>query len=441
MKLLQPTLTGLAAALLLAGAAPALAQTKADFDALREELRQLREELNALKKGSAATAKPADASGWGERIEQLEIKSKDAVVLGDTGGSFRLPGSETSIRLYGHAEAHAIHDLKAWSGSDNFTDLTFQGTGSPKGRTKLTAETSRFGFETSTPTSLGSFNTKVEADFYAYNGSEDGQNRNRLRLRHAYGEYGGFLVGQTWSTFMDLDDLPETVDFNGPIGAPFSRRAMIRYTYGDPKAGYKLSFALEDPQDQFNAGSANERMPQLVARFDKSFDWGAVNVRGLAHEKRSQSQTKRGYGFGLGGSFKLTDKDLFMAQYTRVDGDVDQLYGSNGYTVDNDRYDSNGNLTYSGSGAVTFDRNQGLVLGYAKTFSDQLRGTVAFGMNKAKTEQAVDNKRLQQFHINLIYSPIKNVELGGELVLGERKTFGGDLHKMQRIDLMGRYAF
>jgi hypothetical protein len=81
------------------------------------------------------------------------------------------------------------------------------------------------------------------------------------------------------------------------------------------------------------------------------------------------------------------------------------------------------------------------VVGYAKTFSDRLRGTVALGMNKGRSAQAVDNKRLQQLHVNLIYAPIKNVELGGEVVLGERKTFTGDTAKMQRIDLMGRYSF
>ena len=434
---LQPTLIGLAASLLVAGAAPALAQSKAEFDELRDELRKLRAEVAALKQAQGAAARPADASGWGERIEQLEIKAKDAVVLGDIGGGFRLPGSETSIRLYGYAEAHLIHDLGRSSPSDNFTDLMFQPVGSDvlandalrlKGKTKLTAQTSRFGFESSTPTGAGTFNTKLEMDFYAYNGTEGGQNRNRLRLRHAYGEYAGFLIGQTWSTFMDLDNLPETVDFNGPIGAPFSRRTMIRYTYGDARAGYKLTAALEDPEDQFVGGSANERMPQIVLRADKSFDWGAVNVRALAHEKRSLTATKRGYGFGLGGNFKLTDKDLLMGQYTAVDGDVDQLYGSNGYAID-------------AAGAITFDKNQGLVVGYAKTFNDQLRGTVAFGMNQGKTAQAVDNKRLQQLFVNLVYSPIKNVELGGEVIIGERQTFSGEKGAMQRVDLMGRYSF
>ena len=436
---LQPTLIGLAASLLVAGTAPVLAQTSQEFNEMREEIRKLRAEVEALKKGQApaAAAKPVDASGWGERVEQLEIKSKDAVVLGDIGGGFRLPGSETSIRLYGYAEAHAIHDFKRTAPDDNFTNLAYQPTdsevaGDPllgqTGKTKMTAQTSRFGFETSTPTGAGTFSTKVEGDFYSYSGD----NRNRLRLRHAYGEYAGFLVGQTWSTFMDLDDLPETVDFNGAIGAPFSRRTMVRYTYGDAKAGYKFSFAAEDPEDQFGAGSANEKMPQLVARFDKSFDSGAFNIRGLVHEKRSFNETKYGGGFGLGGSFKLTDKDLFMGQYTWVEGDVDQLYGSNGYAID------------STTGKITFDKNQGLVLGYARTFSDQVRGNVVYGMNKGKTDLGVtgqNNQKLQELFLNLFYTPIKNVDLGGEVIFGERKTFGGESSKLQRVDLMGRYSF
>jgi hypothetical protein len=424
---MHPTLIAAAVATLFVGTMPAQAQTSKELDELRQEIKRLREEVNELKKGKAAEAKPADASGWGDRIEQLEIKSKDAVVAGDIPGGFRLPGSETSVRFYGYAEAHLIHDLKIPTPSDNFTDLTFQpldNSGLQKGKTKLTAQTSRFGFESSTPTSVGTFNTKLEMDFYSYGSG----NRNRLRLRHAYGEYAGWLVGQTWSTFMDLDDLPETVDFNGPIGAPFSRRTMIRYTYNDPKLA-KFTFALEDPEDQFGGGSANERLPQVVARFDKSFDWGAINVRALAHEKRSFAQSKRGFGVGVGGSYKLTDKDLLMGQYTRVDGDVDQLYGSNGYAIDGT------------TGEITFDKNQGLVLGYAKTFSDQLRGTVAFGMNRGKTAQAVDNRRLQQLFVNVIYSPIKNVELGAEYIHGTRKTFSDETGTMSRFDLMGRYSF
>lgn len=425
---MNKTLIALATAAVAALAVPAQAQSSKELDELRQEIRKLRQELDELKKQKPAEAKPADTAGSAERIEQVELKQKDAVVGGDIGGSFRLPGSDTSVRVYGFAEVHAIHDFKKPGPSDNFTDLTFQPLDSDpvgNGKTKLTAQTSRIGFETSTPTQYGSFATKIEADFYSYSAG----NRNRLRLRHAYGEYAGWLVGQTWSTFMDLDNLPETVDFNGPIGNPFSRRTMVRYTYGDPKAGYKLAFAAEDPEDQFGGGSANERLPQLVARADKSFGWGAVNVRLLAHEKRSATQTKRGGGIGVGANYKLTDKDLLMGQYARVDGDIDQLYGSNGYSID------------ATTGAITFDKNRGLVLGYARTFSEQTRGTLVFGMNRGKTAEAVDNRTLRQFHINIIHSPIKNIELGAEYIHGIRKVFGGEKGTMSRFDLMGKYYF
>ena len=202
------------------------AQSAQDFNEMRAEIKALRAELNQLKGQQAQPAPAASASAWNERLDTVELRQKDAVVLGDIPGSFRLPGSETSIRVYGFAEANLIKDFKSTAPGDNFSNLPEQplaSTNPSTGKNVLTGQTSRFGFETSTPMGNGAFNTKIEADFYGYCGSEC--NRNRLRLRHAYGEYAGWLIGQTWSTFMDLDNLPETVDFNGPPGAT-SRRPV-----------------------------------------------------------------------------------------------------------------------------------------------------------------------------------------------------------------------
>lgn len=424
----RPTMTALAAAALVSALTPALAQAQANaasgVDELREEVRKLRSEVETLKKEKSA-------AGVGDRVDQLELKSKDSVVAGDIPGSFRLPGSETSVRFYGHAEAHWIQDLGKPGQSDYFTDLMTQPLASDasvrKGRSKLTASTSRFGFESATPTGVGAFTTKVEADFYSYGDST----RNRLRLRHAYGEYAGWLVGQTWSTFMDLDNLPETVDFNGPIGSPFSRRSMLRYTFADVKGGYKLAAALEDPEN-------GARVPNLVLRADKSFDWGALNLRLLSHEKRAGDEARRGYGVGVGGSFKVNESNLLMAQFARVNGDYDMMYGSTGYMV-------------NGAGQILFDKNDGLVLGWAHVYSPALRANLAVGLNRSRADAAYvaesqaygweQSKRLTQVHVGAIYSPIKNVELGAEYIHGLRKTFAGEEGKLSRFDLMGRYMF
>ena len=439
-------LTVLALALGLPGM-PAHAQSDADLRTelrlLRADLQQMHAELAALKAGRAAApaalaAEPLavqaaapftaqDISAPDPRIKP-KYTDTDAVPESAIPGGMVVPGTHTSIHLYGYAETDAVHDFRQSSSPDVFTDLMFQplgSTGGPRGRTQFTSETSRIGFASTTPTAAGPFKTTVEADFYSYGAD----NRKLIRLRHAYGEYGGWLVGQTWSTFMDVDNLPETIDFNGPVGAPFSRRTQARYAFGDAQAGVRVTLAVEDPADQFGGPSANERTPQLVARFGHTFARGAINLRLLTHEKRSPTETRRGYGFALGGSYKTGPQDLFTAQFTRVDGDIDQLYGANGYAIAPD------------TGAITFDRNMGLVLGYAHFFNDKLRANAAFGTNHGKSAQAANNRVLRETFFSLIYSPIKNIDLGGEWVYGERETFDGQTGTLSRLGLMARYSF
>lgn len=336
--------------------------------------------------------------------------------------------AKTPFRFYGALEAHGIRDFARLGPSDLFTDLGSQPLDDstvPKGRTRYTLEASRLGLEANTALAGGPLAAKLEIDFYGYTPDK----RNKPRLRLAYVEYGGFLVGKNWSNFMDLESSPETVDFNGPIGAPFTRRAMLRYSIGDAEKSFKWTAAIESPKDQFSGGSNSEKTPIFVVRVDKTLPNGAFNVRVMTHEKRTPTDTKRGYGFGVGGRYKLSDKDTLMAQYTRVDGDIDMLYGSNGYAID------------PASGALSFDKNQGVVLGYARVFSDQLRGNLALGFNRGRTAQALDNRTLNQLFANLIYTPVKNLDLGFELICGQRKNFTDMTGTMKRMDVMARYSF
>ena len=427
---LNPLSLALCAASVLTVSLPVAAQTNQDFEQMRAEIRALRAELNAMKQAPAAAAAAAPAATL-DRIEALEVKQKDNVVLGDIGGSIRLPGSETSVRVYGYIEANAIRDFKATAPGDNFTNLPeqqFNNSGATKGKTAMTAQTSRFGFETATPTAYGPVTTKLEADFYAYCGSEC--NRNRLRLRHAYAEYAGWTVGQTWSTFMDLDNLPETVDFNGPIGSTFRRPMQVRYTYNDPNVA-KFQVAMEEP----NSGGAR---PAFVVRADKSFDWGGINARLMSHQQVDGSGVKKnGKGYGFGGSYKLTGTLTAMGQFTQMDGDSDSayLYGANYPAV-------------GSAGGLLLDKSRGVVLGLTNNFDEKWRATVAYGLIKSAAKNGDDyavsssgNKKLSQLHIGTYYTPIKNVELGAEYILGKRTSYTMDTGSLSRVNLQARYSF
>ena len=427
MKVKKLVLAMLAAGMSAGFMASAHADDAARIKALEDQLQLLQKAIAELKSTMPTQKQVSDLA------DQVELQGKEAVVLGDMGNSFRMPGSETSVRVYGFVEGDLIKDFKGTAPGDMFTNLPEQPLGSnpTSGKTALTAQTSRFGFETSTPTALGPVHTQLEGDFYAYGGTT----RDRLRVRHAYGEYAGWLVGKTWSTFMDLDDGPETADFNGPIGMPFSRPVQIRYTYNTP-TGASFKVALENPTDGANR-------PNLVLAASKSYDWGgAFNVRFISHEQRSGDVSKNGSGYGIGGSYKLTDSLTVMGQYASVDADDGNImYGAN--------------YPDSSTGAILMDKSRGYVLGLTNVFNSQWRATLAYGSVESQigstdpyviayestNSPSLGNKSLKQWHLNFFYTPIKNVDLGAELIGGTRTTFGGQTGDMSRVNLLGRYSF
>ena len=452
----------------------ALAQTPKDFEELRQEFLRLRQELNQLKAQQPAAA-PAASNATIERLEQLELKQKDAVVLGDIPGSFRLPGSETSLRLYGVAELNAVHEFKGDNSANDYSTFVpyapINGSTNRTGQTYLHARTSRIGIEASTPTPHGPLAVKVEGDFnndprtgnsavYGTVGNiytQQATNSYNFRLRHAYGQFGGLLVGQTWSTFMDLDNSPETVDFNGPIGSTFIRQPQVRYAYGTKDMGTftvaaenSVSYVLDNTGVATPAGFS--RVPDFIARWDKSFGWGAMSVRGLTHELRvngdiggaSVNASRRGYGVGATALVKMRDaKDFASFAVTYGKGIGRYLNYIEGASYDPATND------------ILLEKALGVVVGYQYKASDTFRTNFVLGWQKnydnaytafarangLDTGQFGINRRVYQAHLGFIYNPIKNVDFGAEYVFGQRETLSGDKGNMSRVNLSAKYYF
>jgi hypothetical protein len=500
------------ALMLSAVMSPGYAQSAKDFKEMRAEMKRMREELEALKAARAQDAKAieqakADAAKAQadkaemmakhkgddgmkmhakhtelvERIEQVELRAKDAVVLGDIGNSFRLPNSETSMRLYGFAELNLVHEFKGDNASCDYStclfyaplqnsDLAHRSNG-----TYLHARSTRLGFEMSTPSKYGSIGIKIEGDFNndprtgnaAVNGdykniyTQQATNSYNFRLRQAYGQFGGLLIGQTWSTFFDVDNAPESVDFNGAIGSTFIRQPMIRYAYPTKDHG-TFTGAIENPVSYVydNSGSGVptkagfSRVPDFVGRWDKSFPWGALSLRGVVHQllikdnAANLSASTYGYGLGASGIFKASGDDLINWAVTTGTG-VGRYFNY----VEGAVYDPVRN-------SILKERVSGLVLGYQHKFSPTLRFDSSLGYqyssNNDFTRYALDpankldsaalgqyalNRSVTQVHLGFIWNPVQNVDLGYEWIFGRRKTLNGERGDANRLNFSAKYNF
>lgn len=465
MKLKKITLALLAAGLGLAGSANAASEAER-IAQLEAQMKALMEQLAALKATTATANKDvADIK------DQMAAQSKEVVVAGDIPGSFRLPGTDTSVRLYGVAELNMVHEMKGDGGKNDYATfmpyMPLRGSADAKrdGETYMHARTSRIGVEAATPTPYGLLMAKVEGDFNndprtgnsAVYGSlaniytQQATNSYDFRLRHAYFQLGSWLVGQTWSTFMDIDNTPETVDFNGPIGSTFVRQPQIRYTYTTPQYG-KFSAAVENSSSYVldNTGAATPdgfaKVPDFVVRWDKGYDWGSLSLRGLSHELRVDNgagihESKRGWGLAASGQIKTVGDDFISWIVTGGTG-IGRYFNY----IEGAAYDPD-------SGRILREKALGVVLGYQQKVSDTFRMNYVFGTQKNYTNAYTDfalangfgggqygvNKRVTQAHIGGIWNPIKPVDVGLEYIWGKRETLLGEKGDMSRINLMARY--
>ena len=116
------------------------------------------------------------------------------MTAGDTGGSWKLPGSKTSISFSSYVKGDFYLDSADDLGKAfDPTSIRLDGVKDPNdddGAVGVHAEQSRLRFDTHTPTEMGALNTRIETDFWG----------GDLRLRQAYGSLGPVLAGQAWST-------------------------------------------------------------------------------------------------------------------------------------------------------------------------------------------------------------------------------------------------
>jgi len=255
----------------------------------------------------------------------------------------------------------------------------------------------------------------VEMDFYGGGGNEIISNSVNPRLRHAFVKNENWLIGQTWSTFMPLAALVESLDFGGPhVAEGFIRQVQIRYTVGN------WQFALENSQtfgdSDGNGGSGNvgvtgsnndpdSKFPDLVARYNFKGDWGQASVAGLLRKVDQGGIDELATAVSFSGKINAVGKDDIRFQLTL--GESGRYVGT---TLATDI------VVDPVSGDIKPEKTTAWYLGYRRMWNKDYRSTVFY----ANGETDILGHDRSHYAVNLIrqYTPkmILGVELGKYVV-------------------------
>jgi hypothetical protein len=409
-----------------------------------DELGELKSQVDVLLKRVADLERQRSAAAE-------PAASANAVTGGATPGSFKLPGSDTSVTIGGYVKLDAIYSSKS-AGVGATGDQQFEpgsiavgpnAGANEKGQLKLHARQSRLFFKTSTPTSYGELGTYLEYDLFGAPGNESVSNSNGLRVRHAYGTLGKLLVGQTWTTFSDPAAYPETLDFGGPAGNTFGRQAQIRWT--EKFHGGQWSVALENPETVagLSDGTAfradDDRFPDIAANIHYDTALGKFSVAALARQIRVDSASapasrdrKWGGGVGVNGVVPIGARD--DTRFSAYFGNALGRY-TNGFFND---------AVLDTGGRIELPNQWTAIASYRHYWSETVRSTLALAAtrsaNPADTAGSI-SRSAQSAHLNVIWSPVPQANLGIEYLHGRRETQNGLSGALNRVQASAQYSF
>lgn len=432
MKHLKQTTLMIGLSLSMTGMVHAQSNTQAKTNTEVEQLRAEVNELKALLEQHALTQKQYRQDI--QEIVNLEQKTNLAPTPKPSGLGLTLAGSE--VKLYGNIRMDALFQAEGGSASrlyNQISSVPLKGVNERSDEFKSTLSATRLGLDFKTPTQGKDITGKLEVDFLG------GANLDNLRIRHAYVNYGKWLLGQTWSNFAVPDYMPESIDALGFVGGAVKRTPQVRYSHRITPETNLIS-SIEDPKD----GSINMRMPAFTSRLNhKMSDTLAFSGRVMAHEKRIDQDEEWAWGVGLGMKYDVLPNTTIKADYYHVKGDSSFVSWTNsGVIAQNNQI-------------VAQNEFDSITVGLTQRFNEKLHGTLGYGLMKAdrdqnylnaSTNQTAINKELWQAWANMFYSPTKPISLGVEYVYGEREAFtaapnGSKTGEDNRINAVAIYNF
>jgi len=417
------------------------------------------------KFGIAVVAPPLDEAGNSVKAQRA-IDAISAALGGNPYGAAAQSAQaaqaepKSTFEIYGFAMLDMGENFKQidpnWTDTMRVTKLpSVENQYGEDGSFFAGVRQSRLGVRSSTPTTMGDLKTTFEFELFG-TGVDEGQ--TTFRLRHAYGELGAFGAGQYWSPFMDPDVFPNSLEYWGPTGMVFFRNVQLRWM--PVKGAHNVTLALERPGASGDQGIYADRvelqnikarfpLPDFSGSYKYSQDWGYVRAAGMLRrikwddvlaDQFELSGDATGWGLNLSSNVNFGKKDVLRMQYVFGEG-IQNYMNDSPVDIGIVRDVSNPVTPILGEPIPI----TGLVLFFDHTWSEKFTSSVGYSrQDNDNTEgQSPNAFRIGQYALgNVLYNPVPNVMMGGELQWGRRENFSDGFHSDGlKIQFSFKYSF
>ncbi|MGO2182745.1 MAG: DcaP family trimeric outer membrane transporter [Pseudoalteromonas nigrifaciens] len=372
-------------------------------------------------------------------------------LLSATPGYFSVLGSETEFKISGfvHLDAGV---MESGSGINNTNFSTYapilNGTviGSDKKDTfDMSIRRSQLRLNTKTPIEDKSIQTHIEVDLLGSGGDENFTNSYDVRIRQAYVTYNGWLIGQTYTNFLNFASLGEIANLGQHANALFIRQTQVKYT--SKFEGGSWSVSAENPYesksvtisgDIKDTNKDDQLIPDLIGRIDLKGDWGTAGIAMMARKLvMDNSEPGSVDDSTISGAVSMT------ARFPIFKGSVglQANYGALGRYLELGPYPD----SYVENGELRAFLAKGASAVYGHTWRPGLRSTLALAYTASAKDlsyfspSSID--KTSSLQANVFWDPIKKTTFGLEYGLYGIELANGLKQDVYRWQMTAQYNF
>ncbi|HKW33346.1 MAG TPA: DcaP family trimeric outer membrane transporter [Candidatus Acidoferrum sp.] len=361
-------------------------------------------------------------------------------------GFFRLPGTQTILKIGGYFKTDFIYDFKPAGSAESFIPSSIPiPTVVGVNNATVSVRPTRLSLDFRIPsTQLGDVRFYVEGDLF-------GTNATTPRLRHAYAQVKNVLIGQTFSNFMDPDGFPDTLDFQGPNGMVSIRNPQLRYGFAlTPSTTFYVSvekpssdIIFKTPQfsDQPNAPS-----PDGAVRLRQEFERGHFQVAAIFRSIAAfvpttptpKTDSVFGWGVNVSTGVKTFGKDNVIFAVASGYGISRYLQDTSGLGIDAEPKSATG---------LKATPSVGVEAAYQHYWLKNLRSSAIYSYaavnNTAFFSSAAPGTYNHATYTgsNIIWNPFGSLNVGAEFLYGWAMEQSGLKANAPRIQFSAKYSF